>query len=132
MSRRRRVNLLARDEERVEVNISPLVDVVFLLLIFFVLSGTLMRERLLPVRVPESHGVSVPAPLQQKLLTVNASGEISLDGNPVDMARIRELAGNGRLEGYAIRIDRKAPAGLLVEVLSILPPSGIRVVDREL
>ncbi|MBO7741001.1 MAG: biopolymer transporter ExbD [Victivallales bacterium] len=110
-----------------EVNISPLVDVVFLLLVFFVLSGTLMRESEVPVKLPHSQGNAEQAQSRPRVITVTAQGKILLDGNITQIARIKSLNEKGALDSCTIRIDQDAPAGILVEVLSVLPSAGIRV-----
>lgn len=132
MSRRRHISLQPDDgENRVEVNISPLVDVVFLLLVFFVLSGTLMREHQLPVQMPQAHGRTTRVQNAGKIVNVSADGRIFLDGRQTDMDRISKLTEQGALTECAIRIDREAPAGVLVELLSVLPPTGIRVLPPD-
>lgn len=72
-----------RREERVEINLTPLIDVVFLLLIFFMVSTTFDRHAKLKVSLPES---SAKASLQQTeplVLSIDAKGNYFINDRQV-------------------------------------------------
>ncbi len=68
-------------DEEAEVNITPLLDIVFILLIFFIVTATFLRERGIDVRTPESD----PPEEQQKftealILSVREDGLVRVNG----------------------------------------------------
>lgn len=63
-----------------ELNITPLIDVVFLLLIFFMVSTTFQKETQLKLQLPQASDNAQPLPDQSIEITVNASGKFYLNG----------------------------------------------------
>ena len=133
MSRRRSINLLSGyQSEEATVNISPLVDVVFLLLVFFVLSGTLLREEVIPVKLPKvSETTQTVTNSPTKLITVDAQGRIFLEQSPVTLEAIRSQAVAGNLNNCVIRADETSPAGVLVQLLATVHQSAVRVLPPQ-
>jgi biopolymer transport protein ExbD len=102
-----------------EVNLTPLIDVVFLLLIFFVLTTTFQKEARLQVDLPgAASGESQP--LQQMVeVVVDPQGRIQLQGSDhPDWYSVLK----GRLQQHpelslVVRADRLAPHGAVVVVM---------------
>ena len=63
-----------------DLNITPLIDVVFLLLIFFMVSTTFQKETQLKLQLPQASDNEQPLPDQSIEVTVNASGNYYLNG----------------------------------------------------
>ncbi len=113
-----------------EIGIAPLVDLVFLLLIFFLLSSTLEKERALPVQRPQA---ATAAALSRPPLavTVTAAGTLHMEGRRVGLA---ELEQNLRTAFSSVRdrrvlvvADQAARAGLVVRVMDVCRIAGGRV-----
>ena len=66
----------------VSINLTPLIDVVFLLLIFFMVSTSFSELTLLVVDLPQAEGTSASADTSV-LLVVDVAGNMTLDGEPV-------------------------------------------------
>jgi biopolymer transport protein ExbD len=65
--------------EEVTINLTPLIDIVFLLLIFFMVSTTFNRETSLEIALPEAHNEAAHPSAQQDLsLVINAQGQYQL------------------------------------------------------
>lgn len=64
----------------VEVNLTPLIDVVFLLLIFFMVSTTFTKETHLSIDLPEANGDSQQAAPEQIEITVTKAGDYAING----------------------------------------------------
>ena len=62
------------------VNLTPLIDVVFLLLIFFMVSTTFTKETHLTIDLPEASGDLQPTSVEQIEVVVDASGNYSVNG----------------------------------------------------
>lgn len=111
--------------EEVGVNLTPLIDVVFLLLIFFMVTTTFTRETQLKVDLPQAaSGEPVEQDLQVIELTISAAGEVAVNeqvlANPsldnLKRALQRESAGNTELP-LVITADGQAPHQAVVNAM---------------
>lgn len=75
----------------VEVNLTPLIDVVFLLLIFFMVSTTFTRETHLSIDLPEASGDTGQVAPEQVEVTITASGDYAVNGDAVVNTDIETL-----------------------------------------
>lgn len=82
-----------RREHRQEVgiNLTPLIDVVFLLLIFFMVSTTFTRENQLSIDLPEAEGKPREASEQQIEILIDESGNYRVNGQGLVDSRMRTL-----------------------------------------
>ena len=65
---------------QLEINLTPLIDVVFLLLIFFMVTTTFTKETRLTVDLPEAQGVAQEQQQQQLEVTISAEGRFAVNG----------------------------------------------------
>lgn len=99
----------------VSVNLTPLIDVVFLLLIFFMVSTTFNRETHLSVNLPESSGPVLDKPPMQIEITISQAGAFAVNGQALvnsDMDTLKAALskasqGNSRLP-LVISADAKS------------------------
>ncbi|HSS64708.1 MAG TPA: biopolymer transporter ExbD [Gammaproteobacteria bacterium] len=70
-------------KETPEVNITPLIDVVFLLLIFFMVSTTFQREAELNIELPEASSQAPETQDQRIEIAIDASGRYFVNGRPL-------------------------------------------------
>lgn len=77
--------------EDLNVNLTPLIDVVFLLLIFFMVSTTFTRESLLTIDLPEATGVPAVREQQQIEILVDEAGNYRVNGQGLVDNRLRTL-----------------------------------------
>lgn len=77
--------------EEVGINLTPLIDVVFLLLIFFMVSTTFTRETQLSIDLPEAKGEPRDSVESQIEILVDESGVYRVNGRPLVDARLRTL-----------------------------------------
>lgn len=76
------MNFRRRTRVETDINLTPLIDVVFLLLIFFMVSTTFTRETQLKVDLPESaSGEHVNESDRQIEVLISAAGEVAINGN---------------------------------------------------
>ncbi len=125
------MNLSPRKREEPEVNLTSLIDVVFLLLIFFMVSTSFIREASLSLQLPTAS--SAPqAPLSQPVeITVGADGryffgsEELVNTTPVTLRRALLDAANGDLgRVIVVRADARAPHQAVVTVLDAAGRAG--------
>ncbi len=75
----------------VDINLTPLIDVVFLLLIFFMVSTTFSRETQLTVDLPEAEGQPREAPAEEIEILIDESGGYRINGQALVDGRMRTL-----------------------------------------
>jgi biopolymer transport protein ExbD len=114
------MKLRPRPEQKSDIDISPLIDMVFILLIFFMVSTTFVKDMKIDIERP---GAQSAQSASTKALRVNidSSANIYIDGNPVRpwmvQSRVRDyLESSGGGEVLVIT-DRRVPADRLVEVV---------------
>ncbi len=109
------------------INIAPLVDVVFLLVIFFAVSTTFLETAGLKLELPSS---SSTAPREERELTVllGEDGALSFDGEIVDRdelgVRLRAALERNERKLVVLRADRGARHGEVVGVMDVIRESG--------
>lgn len=124
-----------RKSSIMQVPVIPLIDILFVLLIFFVVATTFKTPRpVLPIDLPKVEEVAtVQATEQRSVLTVSPGGEVTLEGLKVP---------EGLLESYLtafvkknperkleLEADKNLPLGKLLEVWDALTKAGIEVKD---
>ena len=77
--------------EALSVNLTPLIDVVFLLLIFFMVSTTFTRETQLSVDLPEATGLLRDEVDKQLEILIDEQGQYRVNGRPLVDTRLRTL-----------------------------------------
>ncbi len=77
------MKLSPRRPEEPEVNLTPLIDVVFLMLIFFMVSTTFLREADLQISLPEAEQEPEQAADQPVEITINQQGTVFVGGRPL-------------------------------------------------
>jgi biopolymer transport protein ExbD len=120
------VKFRRKPRETVDINLASLIDVVFILLLFFVVTTTFTRETQLRVELPEAVS-GTPAPeseLKQLEITISAEGVYSLNNNLLpksDLATLidalqKESGGDTRLP-LSISADGKTPHQAVVTAM---------------
>ncbi|WP_445157202.1 ExbD/TolR family protein [Halomonas sp. E14] len=125
--RRRRVG--ADDGEPSEVNLTPMLDVVFIMLIFFIVTTSFIKESGVEIERPES-SAATPRPDAQVMVAITPEGAVWVDGRAVDLHRVgNEVAGLVSEEGsVVIQADRDSTTGLLIEVMDRIREAGVEQV----
>jgi biopolymer transport protein ExbD len=111
--------------QEVGVDLTPLIDVVFLLLIFFMVSTTFTRESHLQVDLPEASGEpATPATAEQIDVVIDAQGQYFLNDRPLVNNRretlergIRELAAGNNDLPFIITADARTPHEFVVRAM---------------
>ena len=122
---RRRRSMESASESN-EVNLTPMLDVVFIMLIFFIVTTSFIKESGIEVNRPESSDAS-PRPDAQVLVAVSPEGAVWVDGRAIDAHRVgEEVAGMLSEDGsVVIQADRESTTGLLIEVMDRLQQAGV-------
>ena len=111
--------------------IVSLVDVLVILLIFFVVSTTFRTEQPeVQINLPESKtAVNAPSELEHAMVTVDQGDEIKLDGRAIGIdeleGAVRDLPPT-RKSSLALQADRKASFGTIIKVMDALKLAGVK------
>ena len=106
-----------------DIDITPLIDVLFMLIIFFVLTATFIQGKL-DIDLPSGKG-ETPDVKSTLTLTVERDGTIFWEGVRISEGELPELVRGARNREILIAGDKNAPYGRIAEVLSILRKEGI-------
>src|SRR4051794_38903191 len=116
-----------------EINVTPMVDVMLVLLIVFMVSAPLLTVGV-PIDLPRSEAKSLDQERDPLALQINAEGKVFLHGSTTPIA-LEELvpklkaitdARGGADERIYVRGDRKADYGMIMRVMGRLSAAGFR------
>jgi biopolymer transport protein ExbD len=126
------MNLRPRRREDPELNLVPMIDVVLVLLIFFMIATSLRRESALELRLPEASGLPMPGDATTLDVSIDAEGRYAVNGQALDpanaatlKARLTTLAG-GRALPLTLRADGRTPHQAVVTVLDVAGQLGLQ------
>lgn len=125
-----------RSKNRVSVNfsMSGMTDIVFLLLIFFMLTSTLIAPNALKLLFPQ-RGQTVVTKAEIPVVELSASGQIFLNGRRIELANLDGLL-SAKLDGQAdpavtIIADRDASVKKSVEIMNVAAKRNYKVILKE-
>ncbi|AFZ36187.1 outer membrane transport energization protein ExbD [Stanieria cyanosphaera PCC 7437] len=111
-------------EEQFEINILPMIDVIFSILAFFIISTLfLSRSQSLPVNLPSAQTSAAEKP-EQVNITIEADGDLFIDRQPIEMNQLKDalsqkIAPNSE-SLVVINADEKVEHGIVVKVMDNL------------
>jgi biopolymer transport protein TolR len=110
-----------------EINITPMVDVMLVLLIVFMVAAPLMAMGV-PVNLPKTDAQAMPIERKPITVTVEADGALSLEGEAVTIetlvSKVEALAEEGTDERLYVRGDATTAYGAIMEVMGALSAAG--------
>ncbi|WP_415903440.1 ExbD/TolR family protein [Neptuniibacter sp. QD29_5] len=119
---RQRVNLTQQQDDA-EINMTPMLDVVFIMLIFFIVSTSFVREAGIDVNRPTAQ-TSDSQSKTAVMVAISANNEIWVDRKPVDVRMVRPAIERLKSEqseiNVVIQADQQATTGQLVKVIDQL------------
>ena len=126
------MQLSSSKPEDPEINMTSLIDVVFLLLIFFMVSTTFERQAVLKVDLPEARNVAIPEDQPNSFeLVIDPNGLYYLndrqlvDGTPATLrAAFNEAAGENRDIPIILRADAQTPHHFVVTAMDVTAQLG--------
>jgi biopolymer transport protein ExbD len=111
--------------------IVSLVDVLTILLIFFVVSTTFKRDQPeVQINLPDAKtATKVPAELEHAIVTVDQNDQIKLDGRAIGVDELEDAVRNlpeTRKSSLALQADKKASFGTIIKVMDALKLAGVK------
>ncbi|MBU0580955.1 MAG: biopolymer transporter ExbD [Candidatus Margulisbacteria bacterium] len=113
-----------------EVEITPLIDIVFLLLIFFMLSSTFLKPAIkMNLPVIASRGFEQKAKIT---ISVDTEENIFINKKKIELSQItQELKKNNNLTEINFRADKRTSYGLIIQIMEKLKSTGIKKISLE-
>lgn len=106
-----------------EINVTPFVDVMLVLLIIFMVTAPLMQQGI-DINLPQAKGKEM-APSERIIITIKKDGKIYIDKTAATLESLKlQLAKNAGQEVY-LKADKDVPYGKVVEVMGELREIGI-------
>ncbi len=131
------MNLRPNQSEEPELNLTSLIDVVLLLLIFFMVSTTFIDESRIEIQLPQA-SAKAPAEAQSAPIeiTVTASGEYRVNGktllnnSPATLsAAVSKVAGEARDNSVTIRADARTAHQSVITAMDVVGRLGFRAIN---
>ena len=119
------MSLRTRKELNGEMGMSSMTDIIFILLIFFMMVSTMVHPSALSLSLPGNPKTNKKPVTTDKLddVGISASGNFLLNGSTMDLARIRRFLESNKLKNSTFKVsvspDSKAPVEKVVDVLNM-------------
>lgn len=118
---------LAADDDT-EINLTPMLDVTFNMLIFFIVTSSFVKEAGIEVNKPAA-ATAVRAERGNILVAITDSGQVWIDKRPVDIRAVRpnieRLHAENPQGGVVIQADENSKNGVLVQVMDAAREAGV-------
>jgi len=112
-----------------EINVTPFVDVILVLLIIFMVSAPLLTAGV-PLDLPQSQAKALTADKDPISVSINAEGKIFLQETeiPLDeiVPKLKAIAANGNEERIFVRGDKTSNYGAIMRVMGAISSAGYR------
>ena len=118
----------AAQQEETEINITPMLDIVFIMLIFFIVTTSFIKETGIDPNRPEAE----TAYKQERgniLIAINSVGDIWMNKRKVELAQVRQMVEQAKNESpessVVIIADEKAATGVLIDLMDQIRMGGV-------
>jgi biopolymer transport protein TolR len=115
-----------------EINVTPLVDVMLVLLIVFMISAPLLTVGV-PVELPKTEAGAMQDQSDPLSVSIRANGAIFIQEDPVPFSslapRLKEMAGDDTKKPIYVRADGKASYSMVAQVMAALSTSGFTTLN---
>lgn len=125
---RRPFQAIGQEEEESEINMTPMLDVVFIMLIFFIVTASFVKETGIDVNRPDAQ-TAVPKEKANILIAIDPNGGIWIDRRKIDIravrANIERLKAENPQGSVVIQADKKAVTETLIAVMDAARQAGV-------
>ncbi|MFT6787327.1 MAG: biopolymer transport protein ExbD [Pseudoalteromonas rhizosphaerae] len=119
---------LFQEDEAEEINMTPMLDVVFIMLIFFIVTASFVKESGIDVNRPEA-ATAVKKERANILVAISDQGEIWINKRQIDVravqANIERLKAENPQGSVVIQADKKATTDTLIKVMDAARAAGV-------
>jgi biopolymer transport protein ExbD len=123
------MQLQARPRRKLVINITSLIDIIFMLLLFFMITSTFLEQPGIKLELPAAKTSANTDP-QEYTLTVDKKGELFLNRQPVTLAgleaEIRKILPKMKQGALVLKADQDISHGLVVRVMDLAKRAGVK------
>lgn len=116
-------------EEIVGINVTPLVDVMMVLLIIFMVTANVINQKAIAIELPKASTGEDSASTKNLAFVVDHNGDVFLDGKPIDLNNLAAELDVARHSGQKLQAlvgaDKDAPYKAVVKVIDLLRKNGV-------
>ncbi len=125
---RKNYDALINNEDEQNVDMTPMLDIVFIMLIFFIVTTSFVKESGIDVNKPQA-STATHDKKTNIIIGINQMGEVWIDKHPVDIRAVRttveRLHADTPEGSVIITADKKSETGILVKVMDQVKLAGI-------
>ena len=115
--------------EEAEINLTPMLDIVFIMLIFFIVTSSFVKEAGIEVLKPRAT-TGQPKKLANIMIAVDPKGQIWIQQRRVDIravrANIERLHAENPQGSIVIQADRNSQSGTVIEIMEAARQAGVQ------
>jgi len=123
---------ILQDEEATEINLSPMIDCIFILLIFFIVTTVFVEETGVEVNKPDAAASANPDESENVAIEIDAAGKILHGGQQISLAEVTAIV-KAKVEDpetpVVIRAHEKSRHGLFVSVWDAAKRGGAQTLS---
>ena len=110
-----------------EINVTPLVDVMLVLLVIFIVTAPLLVPQSMKVNLPKTVELNKTVPTKNSVLAVDSNGYIQFDGKAINDSELVGIfkAKAGPNFQVQIQADQAVPYGRVAEIMALAQTNGV-------
>ncbi len=126
---------IAKEQEQggAEIDLTPMLDVVFIMLIFFIVVASFIKEAGVEVNRPDDNQPDDPQDSTSILVEIASDNQIWMENRRVDIravrANIQRLLAEDPEAPVTVKVEKGAEAGIVVDVADAARESGVAAVN---
>jgi biopolymer transport protein ExbD len=125
----------ANDAKNNDLNLTPLIDAVFLLLVFFMVTSVFVKATQLKIELPVAENYDQIDQEKKLNLLVSAEGQLEFNGQLVSLGQLAGVLENERLRSGSgtliVTADAQTPHGFVLDAMEVAVQAGIGKIDLE-
>ena len=122
------MKLLEKPPKKIGINLTPLIDVLFILIIFFTVSSTFLEQPGIELKLPEAES-SQSHTAQKVIVYVDNDENIFLNDDPVELDNVAEaveaLISAPTDKSVVLHADEEVSHGIIINIMDLLRKRGI-------
>ena len=126
-------SLVSQEEPSSEIDLTPMLDVVFIMLIFFIVVASFIKEAGVEVNRPDDNQQTDPEDSISIVVEVAADNQIWMENRRVDVravrANIQRLLAEDPEAPVTVKVEKGAEAGVVVDVADAAREAGVGIVN---
>lgn len=110
-----------------EINVTPLVDVMLVLLVIFIVTAPLLVPQSMKVNLPKTVELNKTVQIKNSVLAVDSSGRIQFDGKSIGDSELVEIFKTKAGPNFQVQIqaDQAVPYGRVAEIMALAQTNGV-------